>query len=201
MLIIEHRINAIKELGSVPAGHGVEVDVRRNSGTGRLYLGHDAGGGEDLEEYLKNFRHAFIVFNIKEAGTETGCIELAEANGIPKDKYFLLDVEFPYLYRASRQEGVREIAARFSEIEPIEMALAQKEFVDWVWIDTNTKLPLDESAAQKLAGFKTCLVGPDRWGRPEDIIPYLREVKKLGLPLTAIMVGGEYAKLCEGFNG
>lgn len=198
MIIIEHRINTAKELALVPPEHGVEVDARHDNRTGRLYLNHDAGSGEDLEEYLKNFHHAFIIFNIKEAGIESRCLELASKYGIPKDKYFLLDVEFPYLYNASRKKGVREIAVRFSETEPVEMALAQRGFVDWVWIDTNTKLPLDESIVQKLAGFKTCLVGPDRWGRPEDTIPYLQRIKALNLPLTAIMVGKEYAGLCEG---
>ncbi|MDO8504520.1 MAG: hypothetical protein Q7S36_01575, partial [Candidatus Liptonbacteria bacterium] len=154
MLIIEHRVNTIEELALVPPERGVEIDVRRNERTGRLYLNHDAGEGEDLDKYLREFNQAFIIFNIKEAGTESQCIKLAEKYFVPKERYFLLDVEFPYLYRASREDGVREIAVRFSESEPIEMALAQKGFVDWVWIDTVTRLPLDEEAVKRLSGFK-----------------------------------------------
>ena len=37
------------------------------------------------------------------------------------ENYFLLDIEFPYLFRASR-EGERAIAIRFSEDESIELA-------------------------------------------------------------------------------
>ncbi len=199
MLIIEHRVNTIRGLAAVPPEHGVEIDVRHDNRTGRCYLNHNVGGGNDLEQYLKNFRHAFIVFNIKEAGTEQRCIELAARYHIPKDRYFLLDVEFPYLYRASRQEGVREIAVRYSEAEPLEMALAQKGMVEWVWIDTNTMLPLDERTAPVLMeNFKTCLVSPDRW-RPEkareEIPAYRAQMAKLGFRLDAVMVGKEFVEL------
>lgn len=196
-LIITHRINTIEKLSKIPEKYGVEIDVRHNPTMDMLYLNHDPGNGENLEKYLKYFKHSFIIFNIKEAGIEKRCTELAEKYGIPKSKYFLLDVEFPYLYRASRKEGVREIAVRYSEEEPIEMALAEKGFVDWVWIDTNTILPLNESVKTKLDGFKTCLVAPDRWGRPDDNVPYRKKIENIDFPLTAVMVGMEYAHLWE----
>ena len=44
-----------------------------------------------------------------------------------------------------------------------------KGLVDWVWIDTFTKLPLNQNAIKILKNFKTCLVCPDRWERQEDI--------------------------------
>ena len=200
-IIIAHRINTIPGLEKVPESYGVEIDVRHNPGTGRLYLNHDPADVSkeysDLEEYLKNFRHAFIVFNIKEAGIEARCLELAAKYGVSKARYFLLDLEFPAIYRLSRKEGAREIAVRYSEAEPIEMALAQKKFVDWVWIDTNTILPLDADIVRKLADFKTCLVSPDRWGRPEDIAFYRQEIEELNLPLAAVMVGMKYTHLWE----
>lgn len=201
MLKIIHRINTIEGLRDTPKDCGVEVDVRHDPQKGLLYLSHDpAEPGQvcdNLEEYLSHFNHAFIIFNIKEAGIEKQCIDLASKFGIPKSNYFLLDVEFPYFYRASRQEGVREIAVRFSEAEPIEMALAQKGFVDWVWIDTNTRLPFDGSLVKKLAGFKTCLVSPDRWGRPKDIPIYKEKMKQLNFFLDAVMVGKEHHMLWD----
>jgi hypothetical protein len=213
MLIIEHRINTTEGLAGVPPEHGVEIDVRNDPATGRLYLHHDPQNAEGLkvcaylDDYLKVFaaqKNAFVIFNIKEAGIEKRCADLAAENGISPDKYFFLDVEFPFLYsatRGTRKDGWRtsSIAVRQSEAEPIEMSLAQKGFVDWIWIDVNTTLPLDADIVKKMAGFKTCLVGPDRWGRPEDTVPYLTKIKELGLPLTAIMVGKEYAGLCDGF--
>ncbi len=200
-LIIAHRVNTIEGLKKVPEKYGVEIDVRHDPSTDTLYLNHDPAkkgvGYADLDEYLENFHHAFVIFNVKEAGIEQRCIDLAAKYGIPKPNYFLLDVEFPYLYRASRKEGVREIAVRYSEAEPIEMALAQKGLVDWVWIDTNIVLPIDADVKQQLAGFKTALVSPDRWGRPNNIPAYRGTIEKLGFPLTAVMVGLEFAHLWE----
>jgi hypothetical protein len=216
MLIIEHRVNWIDKgpirLVEVPAAHGVEIDVRHDPATDRLYLHHDPQTAEGLkscvylDDYLKVFakqKNAFVIFNVKEAGIEKRCADLAAENGISPDQYFLLDVEFPFLYaatRGTRKDGWRttSIAVRQSEAEPIEMSLAQKGFVDWIWIDVNTCLPLDADIVAKMEGFKTCLVGPDRWGRPDDTIPYLKKVRELGLPLTAIMVGKEFVHLCEG---
>ena len=194
MLIIEHRVNSLAGLIAVPPEHGVEIDVRHDNRTDGLYLNHNPGAGETLEEYLKQFRHAFVILNIKEAGIEQRCIDLAAQYGLRKEQYFLLDVEFPYLYAASRA-GVREIAICYSEDEPIEQALRYQGKVDWVWIDTMTRLPLDEEIVRKLRGFKTCLVSPDRWGRPEDIKPYQEKIKELGFRLDAVMVGKAYAHL------
>ena len=63
--------------------------------------------------------------------------------------------------------------------------------VDWVWIDTNTKLPLDRETIRDLAGFKTCLVSPDRWGRPQDIADYRTQLDDLGFKLDAVMCAYE----------
>lgn len=195
MLIIEHRINTRAALSKVPTNHGVEIDVRHNPQTDTLYLQHDPGQGEELEAYLEAFAHRFIVFNVKEAGIEARIHALAHQHGLKKDQYFLLDVEFPYLYQASRHQQVRQIATRFSEAEPVAMALAQKPWVDWLWIDTNTQQPLTAAVVKQIQGFKTCLVGPDRWGRPEALIPYLEEIQSLGVSLDALMVGSEHVTM------
>lgn len=193
MIIVAHRINTIADLERVPTRYGVEIDVRHNPANDSLYLSHDVATlgktYDSLEEYLAHFKHAFVIFNIKEAGIEARCIALAEQFGIPKSNYFLLDVEFPYLYRASRKEGVREIAVRYSEAEPIELTLAQRGFVEWVWIDTNTKLPIDTTVKDQLAGFKTALVSPDRWGRPEEISAYRKALSEMHFKLDVVMCG------------
>lgn len=193
MTIVAHRINTIEELKTVPTQYGVEIDVRHNPANDSLYLSHDVAvlgkTYDTLEEYLKYFKHRFVIFNIKEAGIEARCIALAEQFGIPKTNYFLLDVEFPYLYRASRKESGREIAVRYSEAEPIELTLAQRGFVNWVWIDTNTKLPIDATVKNQLAGFKTALVSPDRWGRPEDISVYRKALDAMDFKLDVVMCG------------
>jgi hypothetical protein len=194
---IAHRINTIDKLKKIPQEWGVEIDVRHDNRTGKLYLNHDPGSGEYLEKYLKYFSHRFIIFNIKEVGIENHCVNLAAKFNIPKNNYFLLDVEFPYLYRAALNNGMQQIAVRYSEAEPIEAALKFKNLVDWVWIDVNTKLPLDANVKRKLSGFKTCLVSPECWGRPDDIAVYRQKIEKLNFQLDAVMVDFKYGKLWE----
>ena len=193
MIKIIHRINTIKGLREIPNKYGVEIDVRASGKD--LILNHEPfEGGDLLKDYLKEYKHSFIVFNIKEAGIEQTVIDLAKSFGI-KD-YFLLDVEFPYLYSASRK-GVRDIAVRYSEDESIVTAEKYKNMVDWVWIDTNTMLPLDEKVKSTLSHYKTCLVSPDRWGRSKDIKAYREEMSRLGFNLDAVVVGLRHVALWE----
>lgn len=193
MIVIAHRINRQQELKALPVHYGVEVDVRAEGDT--LVLHHDPfQGGESLKKYLEAYRHRFIIFNIKEAGIEERVIGTAHKHGIAE--YFLLDVEFPYLYRAARA-GVRTIAVRYSEDEPVETAERYRDMVDWVWIDTQTRLPLNATTIEALRGAKTCLVSPDRWGRPEDIPRYREQMQKLSFEPTAVMTGAECIPLWE----
>lgn len=192
MIKIAHRINTIAELKKIPLKFGVEIDIR---GFGNeILLNHDPienpKNHDRLEEYLKNFKHAFIIFNIKEAGYEAAVIDLAHSYNITN--YFLLDIEFPFIYHATRKLGFRNIALRYSEAEPIEFVLAQYDekgpLADWVFIDTNTKLPLDKKIASQLSGFKLCLVSPDRWSRPKDIPKYKEFLEKNNIIIDAVMV-------------
>lgn len=203
MQVIIHCVNKIDNLKEVPLKYGVEIDVR---GYGdKILLNHDPiddpSKYDELEVYLQNFSHAFVIFNTKETGYEQKIIDLAEKYNISKEKYFLLDVEFPYLYRATRKEGIRNIAARYSEAEPIEMAEAQiingQPLLEWVWIDTNTILPLDKNIINRLKPFKTCLVCPERWERPQDITPYAQKMKDLNFKLDAVMTAQKYAEQWE----
>lgn len=185
MIKIVHRVNSIRELKNIPISYGVEVDVR---GYGdRLVLNHDPlVGGENFEKYLEKYHHAFVIFNIKEAGIEQRVIDLARKFNIAD--FFLLDVEFPFIYRAVRS-GFKNIAVRYSEDECIDTALLYKSRVDWVWIDTNTRLPLNKKIVKDLRGLKTCVVSPERWGRPNDISKYKQQMKALNFEPTAVMAG------------
>lgn len=192
MLKIAHRINKIRELKQVPTEYGVEIDVR--SYGRNLILNHEPHKtGDNLENYLANCEERFIIFNVKEAGIEEEVIHLAEKYGV-RD-YFLLDVEFPFIYKVTRgqENPFRKIAVRFSEAEPLEFTLAQtlkgKSLVDWVWVDTNTCLPLNKNnySQFKKAGFKLCLVCPERWKRPESIQDYINYMKENKIKIDAVM--------------
>jgi hypothetical protein len=63
-----------------------------------------------------------------------------------------------------------------------------------VWIDTNTKLPLDMETIVQLKGLKSCLVCPERWGRPKDIITYRKIMKQFRFEPTAVMTSLSHVK-------
>ncbi len=205
MIIIRHRINKLEDLKKVPEHHGVELDIRGHGS--KLLLSHDPIEGDvsnydNLEDYLRGFKHAFAIFNIKEAGYEQRVIDLSKKNGV--ENYFLLDTEFPFIYRATRKDLFRKIAVRYSEAEPIEAVEAQmlngKPLLDWVWIDTNTKLPLDADIVKKLKPFKTCLVCPERWSRPQDVGYYISQMRALCFKPDAVMTSENQVKLWEDFG-
>jgi hypothetical protein len=186
--IVIHRVNTIAGLRQIPEKYGCEIDIRAEGS--RLILNHEPfETGDYLTDYLDEYDHGLLILNIKEAGIEESVLQEVRSRGIPR--HFLLDVEFPYIYRAARA-GERAIAMRYSEDEAIETVLGYEGKVDWVWIDTNTRLPIDRDIAVKLNGFQTCLVCPERWGRPDDIKTYRAQVKETGFRLDAVMTALEY---------
>lgn len=205
-LVIRHRINTIEGLRQVQPRYGVEIDIRHDTKTGGLYLNHDPGKGDDFYDYLETFReqgNRFAIFNIKEAGIEQRVID--EAKRLEIEDYFLLDVEFPFIYRAAFGNMVqpvdRRIAVRYSEAEPIEQALSLKGRFDWVWVDSNTKLPLNPDIYGMLTSepgaYKLALVCPERWGRPQDIPKFIGQMKLDGIMIDAVMTAKDYVPQWE----
>ena len=193
MEIIAHRINLISELNNIPVKYGCEIDIRSQGS--QLILNHEPYfSGDKLIDYLDNYKHGLLILNIKEAGIEDDVLKLVRDREIPS--FFLLDIEFPYLYKASRS-GERAMAVRFSEDEPIELVQKYNSLVDWVWIDTNTMLPLNEENIKYLSEMQSCIVCPERWGRPEDIISYRQKMNLLRFKPNAVMTNVKYFNLWE----
>jgi hypothetical protein len=188
--IIIHRINTISELKKNKPEYGSEIDIR--AWGSELVLNHEPfQDGEKLVDYLDEYHHGTLILNIKEDGIENEVLSLVRERPQIKN-YFLLDVEFPYLYRASRQ-GERNIAIRFSEDEDIETVKNYVGMVEWVWIDTNTQLPLNEINISVLNEFKKCLVCPERWGRSDDIIIYKQKIDNLFFNVDSVMTAKKFA--------
>lgn len=184
MIFCIHRVNKVERLRQIAPQFGVEVDIRCKGS--QLILNHDPHvDGDDFREYMRSYRHRFIILNIKEAGIEDEVVGIMKEHGV--EDYFLLDVEYPFVYRATRKAGFKKISVRYSEAEPIEFTLAHRGLVDWVWIDTNTKLPLDAKTVEQLKGFSLALVSPDRWGRPQDIPAYKAQINQLGVQVDLVM--------------
>jgi len=183
MELIIHRINKIVDLKKIPQNFGCEIDLRTDGSN--IVLNHEPfKKGDFLIDYLDEYNNGTLVLNIKESGIEDLVISELKKRDI--NDYFLLDLEFPYIYSAVRK-NIRDIAIRFSEDEPIQMLEKYIELVDWVWIDTNTILPIDNSNISILNKTKSCLVCPERWGRSEDILKYRIKLNNLGFTPTAVM--------------
>jgi hypothetical protein len=182
MLLIEHRVNTVEHLRRVPPERGIEVDVRDYEG--ELRLAHDPlAGGERLEDLLAAYRHALLIFNTKCDGLVKQIMALATKYGVTD--YFFLDLANPTLINLVRG-GVRQVAVRYSEFEPVEFALAFAGQAEWVWVDCFTHLPLDPETYRRLhAQFKICLVSPELQQHPRELIHSFREQLR-EMPLDAV---------------
>ena len=97
------------------------------------------------------------------------------------------------MYSATKK-GVKEIAVRFSEYEDITSAKYFQNHLKWIWIDTATKLPLFKNNLKIISKFKSAIVCPERWGRPNDIKKYKKKMNYLNFKPNAIMTSEKYVK-------
>lgn len=185
MKYIAHRINTVEELRRLPKEYGVEIDLR-DSLDGSVYIQHNPfEAGEDFEEYLKEYAHGTMILNIKSERIEHRVLELVRKYNV-KD-YFFLDSSFPMIYLLSNM-GEKKIALRFSEYEGMDTVRAMAGKIDWIWVDTFTRLPVtkDIFAEMKELGYKLCMVSPELQGQPEKIESYKEQIKREGMAFDAV---------------
>jgi hypothetical protein len=193
MEVIIHRINELKKLKEIKEIYGVEIDIR--SYKSKLILNHEPHlKGDTLENFLENYKHGTLVLNIKESGIENEVLLLVKKYNI--NSYFLLDVEFPFIYLAFTKK-IKSLALRFSEYESVENIKIFENSFNWVWIDTINRNPISKNNYKFLKKFKTCLVSPDRWGRPKDIISMKKNLEKNNFKIDAVMTELKYANLWD----
>jgi len=184
MEIIIHRVNTIKKLRSISNNFGTEIDIRTSSS--KLILSHEPfAKGDSLENYLSEYKKGTLILNIKESGIEQSVLKLIKKYKIKS--YFLLDVEFPYIFKTLDEKLNKNIAVRFSEYEPINLSNKLINRVNWIWLDTYKKFPLNYKNLKFIKKFKSCLVCPERWNRQRDIKKYYLLMKKLKFMPDAIM--------------
>ena len=166
MKIISHRVNTVEGLKNC-SQHGLELDLRYHNS--EIILHHDPFlKGEKFEEFLKKFKLNFIILNIKSEGIEEEVLRILKKYNVPD--YFFLDTSVPFMVKYINK-GWTKFAVRFSEHEPLELALKFKDKVEWVWVDCFTHLPLtNESYIQLKKYFKICLVSPELQGHPNSLI-------------------------------
>ena len=159
MQVIHHRRNSINLVNSTSKKYGVEVDIR-SLGDDLIIQHNPFLEGEKFSEWLKYYSHKFLIINVKEDGLEERILIYLKKFKIKN--FFFLDQSFPTIVRLS-SNGQRNCAVRVSEFESIESALLFKNKVDWIWVDTFTKLflTLEDYKKLKFAKFKLCLVSPE----------------------------------------
>lgn len=186
MEFIAHRINTIAELQNIPKDCGVEIDIRP-WGENDLILAHDPLTiGEKLEDFLKEYDHGTLILNIKSERIEYKVQELITKYQI-RD-YFFLDSSLPMINLLAHKGNEKNMAIRFSELEPLESLIPHQGKVKWVWVDCFTKFILTKELEEKIhdMGFKICLVSPELQGREEDIKEHLSQIKKENLKIDAV---------------
>jgi len=169
-MFVAHRINTSSELQNIPSDIGIEIDIRDTDT--ELYLSHDPfSTGELLDDFLKFYRHSFIILNIKSERIEHRIIELLVKYKITN--YFFLDSSFPMIYNLSNL-GENNIAVRFSEFEGLDTVINIKDRVRWVWVDCFSHFPLTPEIFKILKdkNLKICIVSPELQGQPNKISEY-----------------------------
>lgn len=185
MEYIAHRINTVKDLKTIPAEYGVELDLRDNL-KGDIYISHNPfEDGDNFETYLQNYQNGTMILNIKSERIEHKILELLKKYNI--QQYFFLDSSFPMIKLLSDM-GEKNIALRFSEYEGIDTLKAMKGLVNWVWVDCFTRVPLDRYTweAIKHMGYKLCFVSPELQGQSEKIYLYAEYIKEQGISFDAV---------------
>lgn len=182
MLKIAHRINTFKQLSEVPLQYGIELDLRPNGD--KIIIHHDAfQDGEDFEEYLKHYKHALIILNTKAEGMEERILSLMEKHQVKN--YFFLDLSLPFLIKYMKR-GVKDIAIRFSEYEPLDFVMGFAGKINWVWVDCFNDLPLTPENYELLKKhFKLCLVSPELQGYDVSRISEFKN-KLTGMDIDAV---------------
>ncbi len=173
-MFIAHRINSLtadtaKQLFTEVSG--IEFDVR--SVEDRILVVHDPfEDGQEFTEFISYLDPSkFYIVNVKCEGIEEKCIHMMDQAGC--HNFFLLDCSIPAMMKLG-VKGERRMACRFSEVESKETVMALAKYVQWVWVDVFTKLPLTQELANEFhqAGLKLCLVSPELQKQQEKVELY-----------------------------
>jgi hypothetical protein len=176
-LVICHRINTIEQLQKIPEQYGIEIDLRDSNN--KIIVTHDPfTTGPEFKDYIKHYKHAFIILNIKSEGIEWEIIKLLKEYNIKN--YFFLDCSFPMIYKlykyykenrdnkdANFVRIILPVAIRYSEYESldtIKLLLNEFKMGFYVWIDCFNKIP-DIKEIKNIKQIKTCLVSSELQGR------------------------------------
>ncbi|NKC48731.1 hypothetical protein HED54_12165 [Ochrobactrum anthropi ATCC 49188] len=93
MIVIHHRRNTVAELADTDPQFGVEIDLRNHGDD--ILVTHDPfiTRAVLLQDWLKQYRHRFLIANVKEEGLEPRLTALLAEYGV--SDFFILDESIP----------------------------------------------------------------------------------------------------------
>ena len=186
MKFFAHSINSLDLINKLDPELGVEIDIR--DANGRLVLGHDPlkNNYQYLESFLEVLNGRSVIANVKSERLEKPFINLLQKYS-PYSDYFFLDSSFSMIVNNGK---FYNFASRFSEYESLEtsISLINASLVNWIWVDTFTKFPLDKKIVSTFNSLnaKKCLTSPDLIGRNYDIETYSEKINSYGIIFDAI---------------
>ncbi len=186
-MIIAHRINNLDSESQdiFRVADGIEFDVRDSDG--KIIVTHDPfTTGQLFEDFLFYCDPSkFYIVNIKSEGIEYRILELLKEHSI--QNFFFLDCSIPMMVKLGKQY-TNKLAVRFSEYESIETVKKMASLVEWVWVDTFTKIPLTQEQQEELhqLGLKLCFVSPELQGQPNKVNEYIQELHNKQINLDAV---------------
>ena len=87
MIYTCHRINTIKELKEIPLNFGIEIDLSIYQN--KIVIKHDPfKKGENFEKFINNFKHRFIILNVKCEGLEKKIFSILKKKKIKNFFFF-----------------------------------------------------------------------------------------------------------------
>lgn len=184
MIIIKHRINSVKDLVRTPNYFGVEIDLRSNNKD--IYLHHDPfKKGVLLDNWIKYYKHKFIVLNVKEEGLEKEILKTLKKNNIKN--FFFHDQSFSSLLKNMNKT---KVSLRYSEYEDLKNTKFLFKKVKWIWIDNFNEFPLKNKFYKylKKRKVKICLVSPElvKENRILEIKKIIKFMKKNKIKIDAV---------------
>ena len=179
MIIVKHRQNKLKDIKKLNFFYGAEIDIRTYSKT--LITQHDPlKKGVTLDVWLRNYKHNYLIANIKEEGIEKKVISLLKKYKIKN--YFLLDLTTPMINKLNNNK-IYNISLRISKFENFDNIKMYNKQNKWIWIDTfNKEIPIKYKQIMKLKRmrYKLCLVSPELiYNKKNLIFSFYKKNKKI----------------------
>lgn len=184
MIKIIHRVNKVTDLKKVMTTNGVEIDLR--SRNNEIILHHDPfENGVKFKDWLKHYKHRFMVLNVKEEGLEERILEILKRYKIKK--FFFHDQTFSSMIKNMQYTNV---SIRFSEFEEIKCKNKLFKYIKWLWIDNFTRVPLNKKFFNYInkKEVKICIVSPEliKMSRVNEIINLKKKLKKMKIKVDAV---------------